>query len=292
MDVQKIKRLNYSKGGKYKKTPEQIEASRKSMISLVLSMKAFTPEANEKRRKTLIKQGRRPTHPFPKGNQLGRLSKNRKISEEQRNLMSIKKIGKKVHSEAHKKELSEQMKKDNPMKIPEIQKKQKAAELNTRKINEYRHPELGRKRAEHLLPYIEKNKDKLIPFVKGNAPWNKGKKVVLNPEIQKMANEKRRKANLTNEKVIATQFCTNTLITPSLEKDICEMYNHGESMDKIAKKFRAGRNQTIRKILVKNGIEIRKNTDSIYHLENNFKKCKEVQDETNNNTTAPVAISN
>ncbi len=89
------------------------------------------------------------------------------------------------------------------------------------------------------------------------------------------------------------RYQTNIPITPELEKEICELYSQGWSTIKLAERFKLDRFKTIKKILIKNKTPIRKRTDKIYHLENNFKKCKEVQDEeTNNNITAPVAISN
>lgn len=285
MDVQKIKRLNYSKGGKYKRTAKQIEAAKKNLIKARLTRSAWTPKANEKRRLTKIRKNIKPKCLFPLGNKFGTLRKNRKISENQKILQSMKMLGRKLHSEESKKELSEKWKKDNPMKIPEIQKKQKAAEIKTRKEN--------RKR---------------------------------------IAYNNRRNAALTNPRITENWFLTNTLITPYIEKEICELYKSGISLDNLSKKFNVDRARTIRKILIKNKIKIRKpelttdtenkiiemyknnicfleiskklkiglktvrkaliknnipirkNTDPVYH-----KKCKEVKnEETNNNLINPA----
>lgn len=197
--------------------------------------------------------------------------------------------------------------KDNPMHNP-VSKAKVIAKMKGRKLPAD-HPFRngfwkGKKLSPERKEKIRQNSPReLMSMIKTGVPSNhteeqkrlnnermKLNNPMHNPELAKKmieskktnrkvkANQKRRVASLNNEAVKKTQFQTNILVTPEIEEEICKMYKENCSLDKIGKKYGLSRKRTIRKILVKNNIPIRKRTDKVYQLGYNFhkNKCKEV----------------
>lgn len=161
INVRKIKYLN-KKGNTLPRTEKQIESSRKSMTLISLT-KSNTPEARKKRSETNKGRITCPETLFKPGNQFGKGNIGKVHSEEQKKLQSIKMLGKPCPE--HVKELNrKRCIEKNPMKNPEICKKQhsnlkgKRSDVTLRNLTN--HP---LKNPESLKKYTQKVTGKPCP---------------------------------------------------------------------------------------------------------------------------------
>lgn len=135
IETKKIKDLK-KKGNKKPRTQKQIEASRVSGTLFMLTKNPVkNPEVVEKIKRKLKGRILTPESLFKPGNQFGRLRKNRKISDEQKIKLSIKKIGRPLKHLKKYQFTSEQVKKNNPMKDPEKARKQHLNDKRNFKIS-------------------------------------------------------------------------------------------------------------------------------------------------------------
>lgn len=196
MGVKKIKMNNPKRRGNTKpKTAKQIEASKKNGSLVMLTNNPMkNPEVAKNNLRIRKERGTLKNKPFAKGNQLGRLNKNNPNQIQAGRLSGIMNTGRK-HSEEHNKKISEGLKRNNPMKNPEVVK---------------RHPALfkkGNQLSKGLLPW-NTGKTGIKTSNKGHKSWNKGltkedpriKKIIDNPNVKKNWFKKKEK-EVQNENI-------------------------------------------------------------------------------------------
>lgn len=123
MEEVRVRKIVYPKTKRRNINISEENREKKSIIAIKnFTGKPRSREAVEKMRQKLKGRITNPNSLFKEGNQFGKLRKNRKISDNQKLILSIKMIGKPC-SEKAKKINKERLKENNPMKNPEIAKK-------------------------------------------------------------------------------------------------------------------------------------------------------------------------
>lgn len=206
-EYRKIKDMNRP-GNVGNKTNRQIDASRKSGLKVMLTnnpmrnpksiekIKASAPRALEKRRhnpnfKRIL---------FKKGNQFGKLRKNTKISDKQKLMLSIKHLGKPVNPKSNAALMRYLIFNGHPMNNPELVKK--CAEANRKKfpvdvLENIKKEFLSGKSITQLAKENKVDRGVLSKILKANqVAVNRGERI--------------RMYNLTNPRIISTQFKKST----------------------------------------------------------------------------------
>lgn len=175
----KVQRIKEAKKRNWKMSPEHKEkisfAATKNFLTNHPFKNPKSLQKNIEARKGKIVS---PKTLFKKGNQYGKLKKGIKHTDEAKLKMSIKRIGVDNNPEWWKKELSERVKKNNPMKNPEIARKNvEARRKNIEEKNKQKMKENYEKFRQNAYsnPNIQKN-------------WFKSK-VEITPELIKNIQE-------------------------------------------------------------------------------------------------------
>lgn len=303
VEYRKVKDGN-RKGNRNPKTEKQLEASRKSGLKVMLTKNPmYNPKSLNKLRKSL-KKGleKRRKNPifqknlFKKGNQFGKLRKNRKISEEQKIKQSMKMMGRKTGRKMNE-TLIRMIIFNHPMRNPEFLKKYQEArrlklpeEVLNKVIKEFQEG----KSITQLVEELKINCETLSKLLKRNGiKFTHGERISIynkiNPKIintqfkkgEKHGTPFRKGYKQTEEE---KEMKRRKDIIENTDK-IIEMYNQNICASKIAKQFNTTHN-TILSLLRRKGIEIRPQREYILGDKNPSrilynKKCKEVKDGEN-----------